>query len=299
MSVVHGGDHCRHVNAHESPRENSAGTAPSPRAAGEPIAPAAPEGSQGAGRRTVAVAAVSAVIVLFIVLSPWPLLEKLRLVGYACCAQAQARTLRIGGEYMPLDARDAGIYLAFLLGLGMALVVGRVRSVRWPPGNLAALLGGLFVAMVLDGINSSFETRGLHGLYHTTNALRVITGVGAGMALALLGLPLVNRVIWRTPDNDAVASDYGELAGFIVAAAVLIGVLLAPPARLFYPLSVLSVIGVLIGWACINGAVVAVATRREHSAITLSDGALFLLAGVALSLVEIWIVGTIRAATSH
>jgi len=286
------------VNAHESPRENSAEVPSSPRAAGEPVTPAAPDGSQGS-RRTAAVAAVSAVIVLFIVLSPWPLLEKLRLVGYACCAQAQARTLRIGGEYMPLDARDAGIYLAFLLGLSMALVAGRVRSGRWPPGNLAALLGGLFVAMVLDGINSSFETRGLHGLYHTTNALRVITGVGAGMALALLGLPLVNRVIWRTPDNDAVASDYGELAGFIVAAAVLIGVLLAPPARLFYPLSVLSVIGVLVGWACINGTVMAVATRREHSAITLSDGALFLLAGVALSLVEIWIVGTIRAATSH
>ncbi len=244
-------------------------------------------------------AVASAVIVLFVALSPWPLSEKLRLVGYACCAQAPARTLRIGGNYMPVDARDAGIYLAFLLGLGMALVVGRARSGRWPPANLAAVLAGLFVAMVLDGINSSFETRGLHGLYHTSNALRVITGVGAGMALVLLGLPLVNRVIWRAPDNEAVASDYGELAGFAVAAAVLIGVLLAPPARLYYPLSVLSVVGVLVGWGFINGTVVAVATRREHSAVTLSDGALFLLAGIALSLVEIWIVGSIRSATSH
>lgn len=261
---------------------------------GEPIT-AAPRRS----RRPFVAGALALVAALFVALSPWPLEAKLRLVGYACCAQAPARTIRIGGAYMPVDARDAGIYLALLLGIAMALVVGRARSGHWPPGNVTALLGGFFVAMVLDGINSSFETRGLHGLYHTTNALRVITGVGAGLALAVLGLPFVNRVVWRSPDDEAVASDYGELAGFIVAALVLIALLLAPPARLFYPLAVLSVLGVLVGWGLVNGMIVAIATRREHRALTFADGGLLLLAGIDLSLVEIWLVGALRGATSH
>ena len=251
------------------------------------------------GRRRTLVAALGLIAALFIALSPWPLDTKLRLVGYACCAQAPTRTIRIGGHLMPLDARDAGIYLALLLGLAMAIAVGRGRSGRWPPGPVAALLGGLFLAMVVDGINSSFQTRGLHGLYHTTNALRIVTGAGAGLALAVLGLPLVNRIVWQRPEDEAVAADYGELAGFAIGTAVLVAVLLAPPARLYYPLSVLAVLGVVAGWGLANAVIVAVATRRENRASTLADACLLWLAGIVLSLFEIGIIDALRSATSH
>ncbi len=264
---------------------------------GSPAPPAPQPGLFGARRRAVG-AALGLIAALFVALSPWPWDAKLRTVGYACCAQAPARTIRVGGALMPIDARDAGIYLALLLGVGMAVAVGRGRSGAWPPNHISALLGGLFLAMVLDGINSSLQTRGLHGLYNTTNALRVVTGVGAGLAAAILGLPLVNRVVWRAPDDEAVAADIAELGGFVVGAAVLALVLLAPPARLYYPLSTLAVAGVLAGWGLVNAVVVTVAMRREHRAVTLADGGLLWLAGIVLSMVEIWIVGTLRAATS-
>ncbi len=238
-------------------------------------------------------------IVLFVALSPWPFDAKLRLVGYACCAQAPARTISIAGHLMPLDARDAGIYLVLLLGLVMAVVTGRGRAGRWPPGNVAALLAGLFAAMVLDGINSSLQTRGMHAFYHTSNALRVITGGAAGLALAVLGLPFVNRLLWRTPEDESVADDYGELAGYVVVAAVVVALLLAPPERLYYPLSTLAVLGVLVGWGLVNTVVITVAARREQRAVSLADGGMLLLAGIVLSLCEIWAIDTIRGATSH
>lgn len=249
-------------------------------------------------RRRLIVVGLGLALLLFFLLSPWPLDAKLRRVGFACCAQAPARTLRIGGSLMPLDARDAGIYLALLLGLALAYVVGRGRAGRWPAGNVSLLLVGLIAAMVLDGINSSFQTRGLHALYHTTNALRVITGAAAGMSLAILGLPLVNRLIWRAPQDEPVAADYTELAGFALATAILIALLLRPPAWLYYPLSILAIVGVLIGWGLVSAVIVAVATRREQRTTTRADGALLLLAGVVLSLCEIWVVGALRGATS-
>ncbi len=264
------------------------------------VAEADPAGDQRpANQRRRAVAlGLGLVVVLFVALTPWPLDAKLRLVGAACCAQAPTRTLSFGGQAMPLDARDAGLYLTLLLALAAAVVVGRGRSAHWPPRPLLALLGGLFVAMVVDGINSTLQTRGLHGLYPTTNPIRVITGAGAGLALAVLGLPLVNRVVWRVPEDEAVLEDYTELAGFVVAAIVAAAVLLASRAWLYYPLSLLSTLGVLVGWGLVNAVVVTVATRREQRAATGGDAALLLLAGVVLTLCEVAVVDVVRHATT-
>ena len=250
-------------------------------------------------RRPVVAAILGAVVLLFALLSRWPLDAKLRLVGAACCAQSPARTLSIGGSLMPLDARDAGIYLTGLLTLAMAVLAGRGHASRLPPGHVTALLAGLFVAMVLDGVNSTLGARGLHPLYHTTNTIRLITGAGAGLALALLGAPMVNRVVWRRPGDEAFAASYGELGGFIAAAAVLVALLLSPRPWLYYPLSVLSILGVLAGWGLINSAVVAVATRRERKAVTLADGGLLLLAGVALTLCEVAAIDVARLSVGH
>jgi len=250
-------------------------------------------------RRPIVAALLGAVALLFTLLSPWPLDAKLRLVGAACCAQAPARTLRIGGSLMPLDARDAGIYLTGLLALVMVILAGRARASRLPPGHITAILAGFFVAMILDGVNSSLQTRGLHPLYHTSNAVRVITGAGAGLALTMLGVPIVNRVVWRRPGDDAFAASYAELGGFVAAAAVLVAMLLSPRAWLYYPLSVLSILGVLVGWGLINTMIVAVATRRERRAVTLADSGLLLLAGIVLTLCEVTLVDMLRLAASH
>jgi len=250
-------------------------------------------------RRPLVAIMLGAIVLLFAILSRWPLDAKLRLVGAACCAQAPTRTLVIGGSLMPVDARDDGIYLVGLLTLGMALIVGRGRAGRFPPANVTALLAGLFMAMIIDGVNSSLQAQGLHHLYPTTNAIRVLTGAGAGLALAMLGIPVVNRVVWRCPGDEAFAMSYGELAGFVAAAVVVVALLLSPRPWLYYPLSILSILGVLAGWGLINAMVIAVATRREHRAISMADGGLLLLAGIVLTLCEVGAIDVLRIATSH
>ncbi len=250
-------------------------------------------------RRPLVAAVLGAIVLLFALLSRWPLDAKLRLVGAACCAQAPTRTLVIGGSLMPVDARDAGIYLVGLLTFGMVLIVGRGRAGRFPPANVTALLAGLFMAMIIDGVNSSLQAQGLHHLYPTTNAIRVLTGAGAGLALAMLGIPVVNRVVWRRPGDESFAMSYGELAGFVAAAAVVVALLLSPRPWLYYPLSILSIVGVLAGWGLINAMIVAVATRREHRVVSMADGGLLLLAGIVLTLCEVGAIDVLRIATSH
>ncbi len=237
---------------------------------------------------------LGAVLVLLFALTPWPLDAKMRLVGQACCAQSAPRTLTIGGQLMPLDARDAGIYLSFLVCLLWTVLVRRSRCALLPPWPLTALLLGLLGAMVLDGFNSSAQSHGLHGLYQSNNVLRVVTGAGAGLALVLLVLPLANQVVRWAPEPEAIVDDYLDLAVYVILAVVVVAVLLASRAWLYYPLSVLASVGVVVGWSGPNALVVAVATRREHKVATRGDTARLLLAGMVLTLLEMGAIDLVR-----
>jgi len=243
------------------------------------------------------IGALGAGLALLFALTPWPLDAKLRLVGQACCAQSTTRTLSIGGQLMPLDARDAGIYLSFLFCLLWTVLVRRSRCALLPPWPLTALLLGLLGAMVLDGFNSSAQSHGLHGLYESSNVLRVVTGAGAGLALVLLVLPLANQVVRREPELEAIVDDYLDLVVYVILAVIVVSLLLASRAWLYYPLSVLASAGVVIGWSGPNALVVAVATRREHKVVTRGDTARLLLAGMVLALLEMGVIDLVRHST--
>lgn len=238
--------------------------------------------------------AFGVVLVLLFALTPWPLDAKMRLVGQACCAQSTQRTLTIGGQLMPVDARDAGIYLSFLVCLLWTLLVKRSRCALLPPWPLTALLLGLLGAMVLDGFNSSAQSHGLHGLYQSSNALRVVTGAGAGLALVFLVLPLANQVVRWAPEPEAIVDDYLDLAVYVILAVVVVAVLLASRAWLYYPLSILASIGVVVGWSGPNALVVAVATRREHKVVTRDDALRLLLVSIVLTLLEMGAIDLVR-----
>lgn len=136
-------------------------------------------------------------------------------VGDVLCHQMVQRSLVLQGNQLPVDARMTGIFGAAVLGLGLAARPGLAREAwwfgdaflraallpeRWRPAGLgaraglaAALLAVALAPAALDVLAESLSA------YESTNALRLATGVLAGLAggLALgAGLRVFESVGW-------------------------------------------------------------------------------------------------------
>ncbi|MDD1746524.1 MAG: DUF2085 domain-containing protein [Methanomassiliicoccales archaeon] len=93
-------------------------------------------------------------------------------LGDANCHQLASRSYYLNGNEMPFCARDLGIFIGMALGMALAFVT-KVR-----PPFLLLILG--LVPMALDG--------GLQLLtdYESTNPVRLLTGMLAGVSVAFL-----------------------------------------------------------------------------------------------------------------
>jgi len=93
-------------------------------------------------------------------------------LGDANCHQLSSRSYYLNGNEMPFCARDLGIFIG--LALGMALAI----ATRARPPFLLVILG--LVPMALDG--------GIQLLtdYESTNIVRLLTGMLAGVSVAFI-----------------------------------------------------------------------------------------------------------------
>jgi uncharacterized membrane protein len=247
----------------------------------------------------VLVATLLTALVLFVLFSPWPLYAKLHAIGRSCCAQIPSHTLRFGGQMMPIDARNSGIYLGVFLVIAMVWLTGRGRAGLFSPPPVRNLLIGFVLAMILDGFNSLEHTHHLNGFYPDSNAMRVITGVFSGMALTILVLPVFNRIVWREPEAIAIADDFTDLVGYMGGAVLLILALLQAPALLYWPLSILSIAGLLATLTLVNTAIILVSLRRERSLGLNRDLLMPVLAGLVFTCGEIVMLDAWRALASR
>jgi uncharacterized membrane protein len=208
---------------------------------------------------------VVTILVLFALFTPWPLQEKLHSIGRACCAQIPGHTISFAGQLMPLDARNTGIYSGVFVVIVLLWLTGRQRAALFAPLPVTLVLLLATLSMIVDGFNSLLENHHWPAYYHDTNTLRVITGAFSGMALTILVVPVFNRLVWRKPEPIAIAEDLGELAGYVGATLVLILTLLRMPRLLYYPLSLLSIAGLLTTLVMVNTCIFIVSLRRMNT----------------------------------
>ncbi len=218
-------------------------------------------------------------------------------LGAAVCHRLTERSFTIAGRQMPLCARCSGIYLGVLLAMIVPAVAGRGRWAAFSPrGTLLALLS-LVALMGLDGINSysHFFPSAPH-LYEPRNWLRLITGLGAGVALGSLLHAAVAQVLWRDAHWRPALGGAGELGLLLVLAGAVAGVVLSNQPALLYVMAFGSGAGLLLALASINTIVVLVALRREGRGTTLRSVAAPLMVGLALAAAELWAGAALRLA---
>ncbi len=185
----------------------------------------------------------------------WPgasVLERLRWLDSGICAQLAMHTLTIGGELLPLCARNTGIYLGYLIMLNGIFMTGRGRAQRIPPYVPMIILACGVLLCGIDGTNSFLLDLGLPHLYQPQNVLRLVSGLLTGLAMAAFLLPQHNRLCWNEYNEQVSLPSWAAL-GWPLLTCFCCTLAIISQSRLFlYPIALLSTTGLVMAISNVN-----------------------------------------------
>ena len=206
-----------------------------------------PYGVTDSGRNLTPLVLIGGLILGFFA-APWSLEHKAHAALHGICAQTPSHTFLIGGQSLPFDARMTGIYAGFAVAFACLAAMGRHRAARLPSFPLLGLLVLLVGAMAIDGFNSLLLDLGRPHPYQPDNWLRLVTGMGTGIALAVIYCYLFGITLWRRPQTSARVLNWRDLLVIIPAQAPFALLVLAgwkPTADILTVFLVLSAVFVI------------------------------------------------------
>jgi len=225
--------------------------------------------------------------------APPGLLGKADALGYAVCHRIEERSFMIGGRPLPLCARCTGIFLGALFGMLYQLPQG--RRAQFPSLRFSLVLGLFVLVFAVDGVNSFLKfIPGFPGLYEPSNPLRLFTGLGVGVTVAVVLYPLFNQTVWlRAADLPAIRS-WRQLGGLVLLAALLAALVLSGIPALLYPLALLSGGTVLLLLGMCYTVLWIIITRSENTYERLAQLWPAAAAGFTVALLQVLTVDALR-----
>ncbi len=216
-------------------------------------------------------------------------------MGAALCHRITTRSFVINGRQFPLCARCTGMYLGVALILLLVFLSGRMRRSELPPFPLLLILLGLIGLMGIDGLNSysHFFPNAPH-LYTPQNWLRLSTGMGTGVAMGLLILPVLAQTLWRKTSVVGVITSGRELLLILFLAGLLVLLILSNRPTIMYVLALSSTAGLLFIVAALNTIVLLVITRRDGRVEGGLETAVPILIGLIFAIIELSVISILR-----
>lgn len=240
-----------------------------------------------ANRLTLAAAALLLIILtVWTAFTPAGLLGKADAIGYAVCHRITIRSFAFGdNRQLPLCARCSGTFIGVLVGLfGPGLILRRKRGGQFPSIGILAALIGLSAVWAFDGANSYtfLLPPGAPHLYTPSNFLRLLTGMGHGITMGSLLLPVANSMLWKDVTEERTLDRAWHLLALLAVGGLLCAMILSGLDIFLYPLAIVSALGVVVILATINTVVITTLFRRENTFSTLREAAPMILLGLAL-----------------
>jgi uncharacterized membrane protein len=220
--------------------------------------------------------------------------ESVRALLYGVSAQRPSHSVFLGGEQLPLEARMGGIFLGFLCAAALVGVLGRLRASQPPSGALGLACWTLVALTGVDGLNAFLFDGNLPHLYSPTTALRLLTGLGAGLGLGVMALPVVTSVVWSRPSGEASIEDPVELFAGLALAGLVGGLVLAGVGVLLWPVALAMLLGVLVAFGVANLYIIVLATGRLRQAARMADLQGSLISSFGLVLLELGALAGLR-----
>jgi hypothetical protein len=180
-----------------------------------------------------------------------------------------------------------GIFLGFLCAVALVAILGRLHASQPPNGTLGLACWALVALTGLDGLNAFLFDGNLPHLYAPSTALRLLTGLGAGLGVGLMAVPVVASVVWSRPVDEAAIEDPVELVGGLALVALLGALVLAGVGVLLWPIALAMLAGVFVAFGVANLYVLVLATGRTRQAADLGELRRGLIGSLGLTLLEL------------
>jgi len=246
--------------------------------------------------------AAIAIIGAFLYIAPPGILSKADAIGYAVCHRLDERSFHVDGRQLPLCARCSGMYLGAVLGF-IFLNLRYRHNAGTPPKVVIAILLLFGVAFAVDGINSYlFLMKSVYGsrldfipnLYIPNNTLRLFTGSGTGLGMAVAVFVSLNQTLWKDWDSKQVLGKPLDLISLVVLMLFTDLLVLPEWNWVLYPVAFLSAGGVLLLLTQVYGILWAMIMRQENRYGNLYEAWLPILAGLTIALLQITIIDLFR-----
>ncbi len=237
----------------------------------------------------------------WIYIAPPGILGKADAVGYAVCHRIDERSFHIGDRQLPLCARCSGTFTSAALSLTFLAFTARKKS-GMPAPKFYIPFALFFLAFAVDGGNSYLyllkQTTGalqqIPNLYIPNNTLRLFTGTGMGMTMAVFLFPAFNQTVWRDPNPAPVFEKWTHLltlVGILLATDLLI---LTEWPIVLYPIALIGPLGTLSLLTLIFTMVWMMIMRQDNTFTSLKEIWFPLLAGFTLTLLMILAIDLFR-----
>ncbi len=237
---------------------------------------------------------VGLLFLVWLLYTPPGLLGKADAIGYAVCHRIESRSFYIGGQPMPLCIRCSGMYLGALLGLGYLAVVNPRRGGIPSPGNLV-VLGILFLAFAVDGANSLMHLiPGLPSLYEPQHSIRLLTGIGMGLVMAVMLFLSVNQTVWQGWDRRPILGTWRTISGWAFLALLLAGLVWSQNPLILYPAALISAATVWFVLGLVYMVFWLILTRKENRYTSARQLFFPLLIGLGVALAQIFVLDLVR-----
>lgn len=262
----------------------------------------------GAASKVLVIAAALLVFIGWFLNTPPGLFGKADAIGYAVCHRIGERSFHIGSYQLPLCARCSGMYLGAVTGLVFQSLIGWKR-LKIPHWSIIALLVVFVAAFGIDGSNSYLYLLkqvspgilpNIPNLYVPNNTLRLLTGSGMGLGMAVMLFPAFNQTVWADgEDKPAIPGwkAFGLLLGIQVIFDLLV---LTESPIVLYPLAIISALGVWLLLTIVYSMVWVMIMGQDNKFTKLRQLWLPLLAGLTIALIQtaaidalrFWLTGT-------
>jgi uncharacterized membrane protein len=252
--------------------------------------------------------AAIAMVFAWLSIAPPGILGKADALGYAVCHRLDERSLHLAnGDPLPLCARCSGMYLGVMVGLAFQALTARRRG-GLPPMRVIVPLALLGLAFAIDGVNSYLYLMKtispgrldfIPTLYIPNNTLRLLTGSGAGLAIAAAIFPSFNQTLWRDWDPRPALNGFKPLAVLLAIMAVLDLLMLPEWDLVLYPVAIISAGGILFLLSMIYMMLWIILTKQENLFDTFSQSWLPALGGLTIALLQITVIDLFRLWFTH